>query len=202
MKKIINFNNIFLLIAILILGFSFMGCEKETTDPIVLHQSNKKAPDILYSKGHIYVYVPFKGYVHTGYYMRTYKETGLQAWINGPDCYGTSGNCLPEVVIKSKIHNTDGDENMISNEIAYILEDEMVQHVNRSYSQPLLSILNSDWTIQYDFITMFAKQCNNIPPKLLKDFSSGKLAIKQFPEGIHIVNRDATQYNDINNYNW
>lgn len=134
--------------------------------------------------------------------MRTYRENGFQAWLYGPDCYGLSGNCLPEVVIKSTIQNTDGDESMISNENFYILEDEMVQHVNDSYSLPLLSILNSDWTIQYNFLSAFSEQCESISPELLNDFSTGKLAIKQFPEGIHIVNQGATQYDDINNYNW
>ena len=200
MKKII-----YLALIAVFLGIFHTGCEKETTDPKVLNQSNKKAPDfpdIYYCRGHIYVWDRKKGYVHAGYYMRTFRETGVQAWFFGPDCYGRTGNCLPEVVVEPKIHNTDGNDNMISNEIVYILEDEMVQHVNESYSLPLLSILNSDWTKQYDFISTFAEQCENIPPELLKDFSTGKLAIKQFPEGIHIVNRDATQYDDINNYNW
>lgn len=197
MKKLI-----YLALIAVFLGIFYTGCEKETTDLVVLNQSNEKTSDILFSKGHIYVWVYGKGYVHTGYYMRTYRETGLQAWIFGPDCYGFSGNCLPEVVIKSKIHNTDGNENMISNEIVYLLEDEMVHHVNESYSQPLLSILDSDWRIQYDFLSAFSEQCENIPPTLLNDFSNGILAIKKFPEGIHIVNRDATQYDDINNYDW
>ena len=197
MKKII-----YLALIAVFLGIFYTSCEKETTDPVVLNQTNKQVPSILYSRGHIYVWDIRKGYVHIGYYMRTYRETGLQAWLFGPDCYGRSGNCLPDVVIKATAYNTDGDENMISNEIVYILEDEMVQHVNKSYSLPLLSILNSDWTKQYDFITTFAEQCENIPSELLNDFSTGKLAIKQFPEGIHIVNQGATQYDDINNYNW
>lgn len=193
---------IYLALIAVFLGIVYAGCEKETTDPIALDQSNKQPPILLYSRGHIYVFDFRKGYVHIGYYMRTYRETGLQALLFGPDCYGRSGNCLPDVVIEATAYNTDGDENMISNEIVYELEDEMIQDVNKSYSLPLLSILDSDWTIQYDFITTFVEQCENIPPELLRDFSTGELAIKQFPEGIHIVNREATRYDDINNYNW
>lgn len=196
MKKII-----YLALIAAFSGIFYTGCEKVTTDPIVLNQSNEKGPNIVFNKGHIYVWVFGKGYIHIGYYMRTYRENGFQAWLYGPDCYGLSGNCLPEVVIKSTIQNTDGDESMISNENFYILEDEMVQQVNDSYSLPLLSILNSDWTIQYNFLSAFSEQCESISPELLNDFSTGKLAIKQFPEGIHIVNQGATQYDDINNYN-
>ncbi len=186
------------------LAIMLTRCEKHPHNSEVNNNVVLKTGNILYIRGHIYVWVERKGYVHSGYYMRQYRETGLRAWLFGKGCYGFSGNCLPEVVIKavSPITDAENDE-ALTNEVQHNLGEDIVQFVNQTYSEPIVSILDSTWEEQYEFLMeQFIPKCQNFPSDLIKDFSKGLLVIKQFPEGLHIVKNTATEYDDIGTYDW
>ena len=194
---------IFFILTVFVTVFFFTGCEKENIKPTGTNTINtKEEPSFLFSKGHVYVWEAGYGYIHVGYYMREYRETGLMAWLLGPDCYGFSGNCLPEVVITSMAPNTDDEEESETLGMEYELSDATIDYVNSHYSIPLVSVLDSNWQSQYVFFANFANNCENIPSELLNDFSEGLLIIKQFPEGVYVVNQGATEYDDIPEYEW
>lgn len=201
-----------ILCLIFAIGIFSQSCEKEKISKTIEGQTtnnviNKKMSPShdgsvwVHYKGHVYLIQPGFGCIHMGYYMRTYKTDGFMVWLLGEDCYGMEGNCLPQVDVKPKIQNIDGNNN--NDFTFYEIPDEIIRSVNEQYVIPLTKVVDSDWKSQYEFFkSVICNNCKNIPTEMLKDFSQGKLEIKLFKGNYFVVNQGASQYDDCPTYNW
>ncbi|MDR2834677.1 MAG: hypothetical protein LBV69_00550 [Bacteroidales bacterium] len=203
------------IMVIAVVAISFASCEKindiennkmNNAEEMVLKQQDISS--LRYANGHI-LQLQWNGShfneVEVGTYMRTfYSSETLKGFIYGVGCYSPVGGCLPDIDVYGAIPIIDGiseEEHYLVSEIQYLnIDKETSEQINKIYSIPLKeAIKKGDNAIKEFFLNNFIYR-TEVPEKMIEDFKNDKLTIKQFPEGLFVVNKDAQNYKDVPNY--
>jgi len=184
-----------------------ISCQKNDTEPLSnknFEMNNivvKQAQWPVLHRGTIYL----DGDV-IGHYMRTFKESGWQAFLYGVGCYLPAGNCLPDVDIYSgtfyAVDDPEFDPENIENGPFAVIDANCIERLYQNYSNPLSLVIELGQEEAKSFFFNYLVRMYNFPENLIEDFYSDILSIMEFDEGFFIVNVDAENYNDCPSYEW
>ena len=189
MKKLIYGSLFLAVVGIGVMGLS--SCKKETLEDNIVENKTvtpSEQSDILWKEGRTYHWNGSK-YILVDYYMRTLKD----AWY-GYGCFWPSGNCLPTAEA-SGLRPTEHTD------VYHEFSQENQEQITSNYSTPLTNALGNSSEIK-DFFNDEMVPNTVFPSQLVDDFNNDVITIKQFSEGLFIVNMNATSYDDCPVYDW
>jgi hypothetical protein len=160
------------------------SCQKDLDFIETTENNNPTNPEyasylVAHANGHIYCYTP-SGYVHCGYYMRSF-------WSWFGDCYGYSGNCLPQVDVTPSVAGSYYPIWQDDTDSVFIEADSLpIEYVNSWGSALTYAVSNNDIInfIQDEALNTILK----FPSYIIDDIINKETTIKSFHNQNFLVN--------------